>query len=259
MPLILLQSARARVRMVRDWLRELRRSGAPRETGDPANGTLFLIDGVGGFLLTPTLARVALRQAGADFATYLFDWHRGPRGEMLADLTCLRANRRAALRLARIIRRRVREFPGAPVHVLSYSGGTGIAVFAAEKLGRRARIDVLVLAASALSPGYPLAGALRHVRTCYALTSRRDVALLGVGTTIFGTIDRKHGPSAGLGGFRNAHAPADAGRFVTIPWERDMCALDHTGHHTGAASVPFIRERIIPLLRVASTSQRPLS
>jgi len=249
---LFIAAARSRARMIRDYVTELRCHGAPRETGDPARGTLFLLDGVGGFLLTPTLARKALRQAGASWATYLFDWHRGPRGEMLADLSCYRANRRAGLRLARIIRRRRREFPQAPLFLLSYSGGTGIAVFAAEALGRRTQLDVLVLAASALSPAYSLGAALAHARRCYALTSRRDVALLGLGTTVFGTIDRRHAAAAGLRGFRNLGPGDHNSRFVELPWQREMSTLGHTGHHTGAASVDFIRERIVPLFTGAA-------
>jgi hypothetical protein len=250
MAFVWLSALRSRAVMLRDYVVALAQGGAPVSTGDPRHGTVFLIDGVGGFLLTPTLARIAFRQARCPWATYLFDWHRGPRGEMLADLTCHRANRRAALRLARLIRKRHREFPNAPIHVLSYSGGTGIAVFAAEKLGRRARIDTLVLAASALSPDYPLADALTRVRRGIALTSRRDLALLWLGTTVFGTIDRRHRPSAGLRGFHNPGASdAASDRFVEIPWTREDCALGHAGHHTGTASVAFIRERIVPWLR----------
>jgi hypothetical protein len=253
----------SRVRMLCDWVSELRNFGAPRETGDPACGTVFLLDGVGGFLLTPTLARKAFRQAALPFATYLFDWHRGVRGEMLADLACLRANRRAGLRLARVIRRRVRQFPGAPVHVLSYSAGAGIAVFAAEKLGRRAHLDVLVLAAPALSPAYPLGAALQHVRACYVLASRRDYLWLGLGTSLFGTIDRRHTPAAGLRGFRSLasadHASelAARGRFIEFWWGPELCALGHAGHHVGPASVPFVRERIVPLLRNVPRPQHP--
>ncbi|MCB9850505.1 MAG: hypothetical protein H6817_07340 [Phycisphaerales bacterium] len=250
-----LAATRSRARMLRDYVVEIARNGTPVESGDPSRGTVFLLDGVGGYRLTPSLARVAFRQAGFDIATYFYNWHRGIPGEMLLDLTCLRANRRAALRLARIIRRRSRAYPNAPLHVLSYSGGTGIATFAAEKLGRRTRLNTLVLAASALSPEYPMAEALRHVRTCYALTSRRDVGLLGLGTTLFGTVDRQFGRAAGLRGFHNVPSEAGSGeygRFVELPWTEDLCALGHAGHHVGAASVPYIREQIVPLLCDAS-------
>lgn len=246
----LIAALRSRVRMIRDWLAELRRHGAPRETGDPRCGTVFLLDGVGGFKLTPLMVRRALRQAGSPLATYFFDWHRGPRGEMLADLMCLRANRRAALRLARLIRRRSREYPHAPIHLVSYSGGTGLAVFAAEQLGRRARIDVLVLGASALSPRYPLAAALARVNHCYALTSRRDWMLLGVGTTLFGTVDRRFRPAAGLVGFQQMRGIA-ADNFTELPWTPELCALGHAGHHVGSASVPFIRAHLVPRLKPA--------
>jgi len=238
--------------MVGQWVGERVRRGTPLETGDPRNGTVFLIDGVGGYLLTPTLARRAFREANLPHATYLFKWHRGIPGEMLADLMCYRSNRQAGLRLARIIRARRRAYPDAPLHVLCYSGGTGIAVFAVEKLGRRTRLRTLNLVASALSPGYPIAAALKHVDTCYALTSKRDYMLLGLGTTVFGTVDRRFEPSAGLRGFKNLPDQAEGtgcGRFVELPWRLDLCAYGHAGHHTGAASVAFIRECIVPLLR----------
>ncbi len=251
MRLLLGTSCVARVRMLAHYVGELRQHGAPLETGDPRCGTTFLLDGVGGFLLTPSTARMALRQAGYPGATYLFDWHRGPRGEMLADLVCERANRRRGLQLARLIRARRRAYPDAPIHVLSYSGGTGIAVFAVEKLGRT-RIDTLILGASALSPGYPLGAALAHVRRCYALTSRRDYVFLGLATSLFGTVDRRFGPAAGWRGFRNLGGAAaeaeDRGRFEELPWRVEMSRDDHVGHHTGSASVAFIRRRLIPLL-----------
>ncbi|MCB9866547.1 MAG: hypothetical protein H6816_07940 [Phycisphaerales bacterium] len=244
--------------MLRDWVGELRRYGAPRETGDPRRGTVFLLDGVGGFKLTPLLVRKALRVCGSSFATYFYDWHRGLPGDMLSDLMCLRANRRAALKLARIIRRRAREFPDAPIHLISYSGGTGVAAFAVEKLGRHVRLGVLVLGASALAPGYDLAPVLRRVRVCYGLTSRRDVIILGLGTTLFGTVDRRFGASAGLVGFRNVPGSGGAGEpvgeFVAMPWTPELCAWDHAGHHVGAASVPYVRTHLVPLLGDAATA-----
>jgi len=243
----------SRLRVIAEYVRERRRFGTPVLTGEPRDGIVFLLDGVGGYLLTCLMARKAFREAGLPFATYLFDWHRGPRGEMLSDLACLRRNRLAALQLARLIRRFRRRYPGAPLHVLAYSGGTGIAVFAAERLNARAGIDTLVLCCSALSPDYPLADAMRHVGRCYVFSSERDRVMLGVGTRRFGTIDRRHSPAAGLAGFRclRTHDSADPSwqtRVREVWWTPEMRTDGHYGGHIGSASPTFIARRIVPLL-----------
>ncbi|HOW18079.1 MAG TPA: hypothetical protein PLC79_03505 [Phycisphaerae bacterium] len=258
----------SRLRMIAEYVRERRRYGTPALTGDPGNGTVFLLDGVGGYLLTCLMARKAFREAGLSCATYLFDWHRGPRGEMLGDLVCLRRNQLAAARLARLIRRFRRAYPDAPLHILAYSGGTGIAVFAAERLNERARIDTLVLCCSALSPEYPLARAMQHVDRCYAFVSERDRVMLGIGTRLFGTVDREHCPAAGLTGFRclRGHGRSDSSwqaRVQEIRWTADMRADGHYGGHVGTASPTFIARRIVPLLitprHVPSPSATPSS
>jgi pimeloyl-ACP methyl ester carboxylesterase len=213
-----------------------------------------VIDGVGGFKITPTIFRMTLRHVGVPAATYFFNWHHGPPGEMLADLCCRRANQRQALKLARLLRALRRAHPNTPLHVLSVSGGTGIAVFAAEKLGRRTRVDTLILGASALSPQYDLTAALCHVRRCVAYVSRRDRILLGILTTVFGTMDRKHSASAGLRGFKwrpPAQPPAgcELGTFEQVEWTPEMAALSHHGHHVGVLEPEFLKAHVIPLLR----------
>ena len=250
---MVMQAVVSRARMAAAYLGERWRRGVPTLEGDPARGTVFLVDGVGGLLLTPVLARKAFRQSGLPLATYVFDWHRGPRGEMLADLVCRRRNQRAALRLARLIRCFRRCHPESPLHVLGYSGGAGIAVFAAEKLGRRARLNTLILGAPALSSAYCLERALSSVDRCYAFVCRRDVVYLGLATAVFGTIDRRHGLSAGLVGFDSypqgvADPGGAAGRLRQISWEPSMRHDGHCGQHTGCATVDFICHRIVPLL-----------
>ncbi len=243
----------SRLGMVAAAVREGWPLRVPTLEGDPRRGTVFLLDGIGGILLAPVTARRGFREAGLPLATYAYDWHVGPRGELLADLVWLRRNRVEGLRFARVIRRFHRDYPGAPLHVVAWSGGTGIAVFAAEHLGGLARINTLVLCCSALSPDYPLGAALQNVDRCYALASRRDYGFLGLGTTVFGTIDRKHCRAAGLVGFRPPpDAPAGGepwgGKLRHIWWDADMRRFGNHGHHVGTATVAFARHRLAPLL-----------
>lgn len=245
----MLGALRSRCRAARDQIAELWRHGAPALDGDPSNGTVFLIDGVGGLYFGPMLARRAFRQARAPFATRYYDWHRGIRGDLLSDLVWRRLNLRAALRLARLMRQTRRQFPEAPIHVLAYSGGTGIAAFAIERLSMKDRIGTVVLCCSALSPGYSLSPMLQKVQRAYAFHSRKDRMLLGIGTCLFGTIDRRFGRAAGLRGFHPTNGQAGYAKLTQIWWDPDTDSpLGHCGHHTGTMSVAFIRERIVPLL-----------
>jgi pimeloyl-ACP methyl ester carboxylesterase len=228
------------------------RSGLPPLVGDPRKGTVFILDGVGGTRMVPTLVRKGLQEAGLPYATYVYDWHHGPPGEILGDLMCMRRNQLEGARLARVIRRLARENPSAPIHMVAYSGGTGVAVWAVERLGGRTRIETLVLGCPALSPGYDLGPALRNVGRCYVLSSHRDWIMLGLGTSLFGTIDRQRGPSVGLVGLRMCNrrdtpdSPHDA-KLTQIWWTREMRQYGHYGHHVGFATRRFVRHRIAPL------------
>ena len=244
----------AKYRMLAEYLKERKRTGLPVLLGDPSKGVVILVDGVGGVQLTCVMARKAFREVGLDLATYLFDWHIGPTGEMLVDLAWRRRNQYQALRLARLIGRFRREHPQAPLHVLAHSGGCGIAVFAAEQLRRRSNIDRLILGAPALSPDYPLGGMLWNVERCYVFYSRHDRFICGLGTTLFGTIDRRFGASAGMLGFRlpqtdGTDNPGLYEKLHQIPWSQEMSDSGHVGQHTGPANCGFIRDHVVPLLR----------
>ena len=243
----------SRMRWVVDYVRERSTSGIPILCGAPAKGTVFLVDGVGGLQMASLVARRVFRQQGLEPATYLHKWQRWPVGRVLADLTCHRRNRLEGARLARIMRSFRASHPHAPLHVLAYSAGAAVAVFAAERLGPRCAIDTMILSCPALSPGYPLAAALRHVRRCYTFVSRRDWIMLGVGTTLLGTMDRRFGPAAGQVGFRTPtggglQEPEVYNRLTQIPWSEEMRVLGHFGHHVGCATAAFIEHHIVALL-----------
>jgi len=94
------------------------------------------------------------------------------------------------------------EHPGAPVYLVGHSGGGGIAVLVAEKMPEDRKLQGLVLLSASVSSAHDMTKALGNVE--YGIVNyynRQDVALLGVGTTLFSNIDGLHGPSAGLIGF----------------------------------------------------------
>lgn len=241
------------IRRIGRYLLERMQNGIPRTTGVPDEEVLFLVDGVGGFQFCAVMVRRALRLEGSRLATVLFDWQCGLTGEIFTDLCWHRRNRYLAAKLARTLRTFRREHPHTKIHLFAVSAGTGIAVFACEQLGGRRLIDTLVLACPALSPTYNLAPALRTAIRTYGLVSTRDSVLLGLGTRIFGTVDREFTQSAGRVGFsmpKNISDPDKEAyaRLGEIRWSAKMRELGNKGGHSGWVSVPYLRRHLLPMV-----------
>lgn len=243
-----------RVIAVSTYLVERLRYGMPELVGSVDDEVLFVLDGVGGFQLGAIMVRRALRLEDRPLPTVLYRWQFGLTGEIWTDLMWLQRNRLMGVKLARTLLAFRRANPGAKIHVLAVSGGAGIVLFACERLRRRPVIETLVLACPAMSPGYNLGPALQTVKRCYALISRRDRGILGVGTRVFGTIDRRFTPAAGLTGF---HIPVDASgedrlmyeRLREIYWSPELKRVGHHGGHTAWVGDRFLRAHLLPILR----------
>jgi hypothetical protein len=145
--------------------------------------------------------------------------------------------------------------PGSAVVLIGKSGGTGVVVKALAGLPEGA-VDVAVLIAPALSPTYDLTAALRAVRReLVVFWSPLDLIVLGAGTRIFGTIDRVKSVSAGLVGFRAPRPSTDEQRaqyakLRQVRWRPRMASTGYLGGHVGPDSPAFLREYVVPLLRV---------
>jgi hypothetical protein len=243
-----------RIRLLSACADELVRFGLPEVTGPVDREVLFLVDGVGGFQAAPLMVRRALRKEGVTLGTVLFVWQYGLVGEVWTDLMWLRRNRVMGARLARKLLAFRRAHPRTVIHLVAFSGGAGIAVFACERLRGRRIIDTLILACPALSPAYNLGPALQEVHRCYALVSERDILILGLGTRIFGTIDRRFLASAGKVGFcipggippQNLRAYQ---RLLEVPWSPSFTRDGHYGGHTSWAGETFLRRHLPGMLR----------
>ncbi|RJP33683.1 MAG: hypothetical protein C4547_11970 [Phycisphaerales bacterium] len=243
-----------RFRAVRCYLAEQFEHGRREVVAAGAGDTLVMMDGVGGAMFGPLLVRRALRTAGFSACTVIFDWHRSFRGDIFSDLMMLRRNRLQALRAVRRIREIRRNFPQTRIHLIGFSGGAGVAAFTAEKLPACGLVDTLILFAPALSPRYNLSAALRHVRRCYAGISARDTVLLGLGTGIFGTIDRVRGPAAGQTGFlkpvgATGDDEAAYAKLRQLRWSPEFRRDRHHGGHTAWAGQTFLQRNLPALLR----------
>jgi pimeloyl-ACP methyl ester carboxylesterase len=219
------------------------------------HGLVFCLDGVGGYNIGPKWVRDGLDAGGVEAAISVLDWGHGPGGLFVADLVDEEGNRRRAGELARLVENYRRSWPGRPVTLIGHSGGAGIVVFALEQLAPGVRVDAAFLLAPALDPGRNLAPALEHVAgPVLATYSAADVALMGLGTSTFGTMDRKHTVGAGLVGFRlpDGLPPEDReqyGKLRQAGWSPGLLASGHLGGHMGWASPGFARQFIAPVIR----------
>ncbi len=83
-----------------------------------------------------------------------------------------------------------------------------------------------------------------------------DVVILGVGTRLFGTIDRVRTFGAGMLGFTlpGADEPREERRrqyakLRQVRWRPGMVGLGYLGGHFGPDSPRFLRKVVLPLLR----------
>lgn len=220
---------------------------------EETTGIVIVIGGVGGLDILGWSASVALSKTGLRHRVHDFVWTHGW-GQILKDLQDHRHLEAKARELSQLVRRLQTEYPGRPIFFLAKSGGTGLALRAAELLPP-ATLERIVLLSPAVSPEYDLRAALRSTRReIVSYHSTYDQLVLNWGTRQFGTIDRVYGPSAGLHGFR-APAPLDEEgrnlyrRLVQVPWQPRMLGQFHTGGHAANSFPAFLQAEVAPWLR----------
>ncbi len=170
----------------------------------------------------------------------------------IPNLIWLRRNRAKAAELARIIQCYQDQYPGRPVHIVANSGGAGPAIFAVEMLPPDRGIDGLVFLGGAISSTYDLRPALRRLhKGIYNFYSPRDWIVLGIGTCLFGTSDRKPQVSCGFVGFQPPAKLCDTENLyakvhqdIWRPALVDDC--NHWGTHGFSASTQYIRRYVAP-------------
>ena len=168
------------------------------------------------------------------------------------NLMWLRRNRARAAELVQIIQSYQDQYPGRPVHVVANSGGAGPAIFAVEMLPPDRSIDGLVFLSGAVSSTYDLRPALRRLRKgIYNFYSHRDWIVLGIGTCLFGTSDRKPHVSCGFVGFKRPAKLCDTENLyakvhqdIWTPALVDDC--NHWGTHGFSACPEYIRRYVAP-------------
>ncbi len=214
----------------------------------PGSGLVIVADGVGGLDLCGMALRHVMESGGGRNVVRLHRWGHGL-GRWHRDLTNVANLGAQAQAMAAAVRAWRDEHPGSPAFLVGKSGGTGVVVRALEGLPRDS-VEAAVLLAPALSPGYDLTRALEAVRReMVVFWSPLDVFVLGLGTRVFGTIDRVRSISAGLVGFRG-----DRAKLRQVRWRPAMARTGYLGGHVGPDSPAFLRRYVVPLLRAETAS-----
>jgi pimeloyl-ACP methyl ester carboxylesterase len=151
-----------------------------------------------------------------------------------------------------------RQLPDTPIVLTAHSGGCGVAIWTLEQLPDDVKVDTVLLLAPALSPGYDLSKALRHVRgNVYVFSSLHDKVVLYAGTRIFGTIDGVMTESAGYCGFV-APPGADQSEYrklIPCPYQESWKQYGDFGDHLGPMARAFAATILAPLLEKPPTTQ----
>lgn len=213
------------------------------------NGLVIVLPGIEGRSLSNASICLALCGEQIPLAVEVYDWT-APLGPLFNQCAYGR-NREAAAALADHIEDYRREHPTGRVFLIGHSGGTAIAAWAAEALGGRGKVAGIIMLASSLSPGYDLNAALAYAEMgIVSFYSGHDSALLGAGTSLFGTMDRVNGESAGkvgFNGFSSSYSAAGPELFE-VPWSQEMVRTGYIGCHFSVCAGNFIATYVAPLV-----------
>jgi len=191
-----------------------------------------------------------LNDGGVDWAIELYDWSSGL--GLLFNLRAYDRNRRLASEIGWRISQYLWDYPGRPVVLVGQSGGGAMAVWAAEQLLPGHKIEGAILLAASLSPQYILDFALGNSRQgIVSFYSPRDWLLLGVGTTVAGTMDGRHTTSAGSLGFEVPDSDLSKRAYkklFQVGWRPKMAEAGHSGMHLTSGAEKFISQYVAPFV-----------
>jgi len=207
-------------------------------------GLIVILPGIEGCSsVNDSIAR-GLVEAGCRAAIRIEDWRRFRPWNPL-HLATLKHNQRQAERIGGVIGDYCRRYPGRPVHLIGHSAGAGMVLFVLESLHADFQVDSALLLAAAVSRHYSLEAATARIRgTLWNFYSPLDLPAVGLGTALFGTMDRRHAVSAGALGF----VGCSNARVRQVCFRPAMLNHWNFGGHFGWTNALFVRERLAPLL-----------
>jgi pimeloyl-ACP methyl ester carboxylesterase len=229
--------------------REAGQSPATQPGGESKDVWLLHLPGIGGEMPIDHAMTRGLKDGGYASQIEIYDWTEHDPG--LGALLARQRNEREAKKISQMIEKRLEDNPKLQITLTSHSAGTGLAVWALEKLPDGMQVQTLVMLASALSPKYDLTAALKHVRgKAYLYYSSGDTLVLGAGTKLFGTVDGVNSEAAGLVGFSRPKGADEKqyDKLVQVPYDKGWLAYHDAGDHIGCMSRSFARHVLAPIV-----------
>lgn len=217
-------------------------------------GLVIVLPGVEGRSSFNEAICEGLADGGVTWAIDLADWTTQARMNYLVNLRDEPRNRLQAQAIADDIMRYRMSYPAAPIVLVGQSSGGGMAIWVAEALPPTEQIEGIITLSPSLSPGYSLDSALARTRRGIVnFYSERDWVILGVGTTLSGTMDGLHTSSAGRTGFEppaagSPSAELYARKLFQIPWQPSMSDAGHSGLHLTSGARAFVMAYVAPLV-----------
>jgi len=207
-------------------------------------GLVIILPGIEGQSELNRNIRRGLIAGGVHCAMPIYSWGRPiPFAGVLINQMDFVGNRLSGIGVKDMIVNYQDSHPGKPVHIVGHSGGGGVAVFAAEALPKDRKIDGLILLSASISSAYNLKeAASRCSKGIVNFYNPNDAGLLGIGTTVLGTVDGTHGPSAGLIGFDRAGEEGHENVYQV-----KLSGMDTEGDpHASTTHVRFVCRNVAP-------------
>lgn len=212
------------------------------------HGSVIMLPGIEGNAWQLKGTYHGLRDAGIEQAIEIIPWGSPPLSS-LPNLINIKENRRRADRIAaKIVELRERD-GNAPLTLIGFSGGGGLAVLTLEALPESVCVDRTILVAAAISNRYDVEKIMPHCKIDLVnFYSKRD-SIVGAGTAVFGTIDRVKTVSSGHSGFVDVSGGLlDHPKLKQVEWSKDWRSLGHHGGHLGYLSRQWAKEILAPLV-----------
>lgn len=217
-------------------------------------GLTIVLGGIEGPSIFNTQIVRGLLASGYRGAVVRYDWNAGlPIIRSFVNLVSTRHQERGARAVVDIVTAYRSAQPTAPISIIAQSGGCWVAIRAMELLPPNMNISTVVFHAAAVSAEYDVsAAAKRCQRKVISIEACGDYVLLGLGTLLFGTADRRHRLGAGFVGFRQRPT-----NFEAMRWRPSWLRHGHLGNHTTSAAFAFMRDVIGPRLRTTCDETAP--
>ena len=207
---------------------------APNPTPEQFHrGLIWMFPGVEGGEWSLAEARRGFRDGGVQSAIQTHAW-KYPFGCFL-NLMDYQTNLKAAQKDAQEIIQYRQAYPNQPIDLVGYSGGAGVALMVVEALPEDINIRNVLLVHGAVSPNYDLTETVKRIDgKIINYYSPWDWFFLGLGTSIFGTMERVNTESAGKVGINLETAipdPKSRHKLIQHRWTKEMFSAGHYGGH----------------------------